>query len=117
QIYDFGTTNGAPYIVMEKLVGETLAVRIARERTLPIIEACNMIADVADGLGAAHERNILHRDVKPDNVFLAKIGGETVVKLVDCGIAKNIRPSGTMDTLTQVGTVVGTPDYMAPEQA
>lgn len=117
QIYDFGTTNGSPYIVMEKLVGETLSTRIARERTLPIAEACTMIADVADGLAAAHEQNILHRDVKPDNVFLAKIADEIVVKLVDFGIAKNIRRSGTMETLTQVGTIVGTPDYMAPEQA
>ena len=117
QIYDFGTTNGAPYIVMEKLVGETLSVRIAREGTLPIAEACTLIADVADGLGAAHEQNIVHRDVKPDNVFLAKIGGEIVVKLVDFGIAKNIRPNVTMETLTEVGTIVGTPDYMAPEQA
>ena len=117
QIYDLGTTNGSPYIVMEKLVGETLSARIAREKKLPIGEACAMIAGVADGLGAAHEHNIVHRDVKPDNVFLAKVGGDVVVKLVDFGIAKNIRPSGTMDTLTQVGTVVGTPDYMAPEQA
>ena len=117
QIYDFGTTNGSPYIVMEKLVGETLSTRIARERTLPIGEACTMIADVADGLGAAHEHNIIHRDVKPDNVFLAKVGDEIVPKLVDFGIAKNIQRSGTMETLTQVGTIVGTPDYMAPEQA
>ncbi|HEY2367627.1 MAG TPA: serine/threonine-protein kinase, partial [Polyangiaceae bacterium] len=117
QIYDFGTTNGAPYIVMEKLVGETLSTRIARERTLPIAEACSIIADVADGLGAAHDLDIVHRDVKPDNVFLAKIVDEIVVKLVDFGIAKNIQRSGTMDTLTQVGTIVGTPDYMAPEQA
>jgi serine/threonine-protein kinase len=117
QVYDFGITNGSPYIVMEKLVGETLSTRIARERILPIDEACSIIADVADGLGAAHAQNILHRDVKPDNVFLAKIGDEIVVKLVDFGIAKNIRKSGTMDTLTQVGTIVGTPDYMAPEQA
>jgi len=118
QVYDLGTTNGSPYIVMEKLIGETLSTRIAREKTLPIVESCTMIADVADGLAAAHEHNILHRDVKPDNVFLAKVGDEIVPKLVDFGIAKNIQRTATMwETLTQVGTIVGTPDYMAPEQA
>ena len=101
---------------MEKLVGETLSARIAREGKMAIAESCKLIAEVAEGLGAAHDKGIVHRDIKPDNVFLAKIAGEIVVKVVDFGIAKNIQRSGTMDTLTQVGTIVGTPITWRPSK-
>ncbi len=120
QVFDFGTTgNGASYLVMEKLVGETLGQRLAHTRKLPIEEAVSIILQVLDGLGAAHEQNILHRDVKPENVFLASVpGGGEMVKLLDFGIAKNMSShGGTLDTLTQHGMVMGTPHYMSPEQA
>lgn len=125
QVFDFGTTpNGASYLVMEKLTGETLGQRLSRTRKLPIAEAVSITLQLLDGLGAAHEQNILHRDVKPENVFLATLpgSGEMVpgptVKILDFGIAKNMAShGGTLDTLTQHGMVMGTPHYMSPEQA
>jgi serine/threonine-protein kinase len=121
QVFDFGTTpNGSPYIVMERLVGETLGQRLGRERSLPIADAVAIAIQVTKGLGAAHDQNILHRDVKPENVFLARVPGTEgeVVKLLDFGIAKNMEShGGSLDTLTQHGMVMGTPHYMSPEQA
>ena len=119
QVFDYGTLpGGSAFLVMEKLVGETLGQRLGRERRLPITEAIAITRQVLAGLGAAHEQNILHRDVKPENVFLARIGDEIVAKILDFGIAKNMAShGGTLDTLTQHGMVMGTPHYMSPEQA
>ena len=120
QVFDFGTLpNGSPFLVMEKLVGETLGQRLARERKLPIPVALEVIRQVLAGLGAAHAQNILHRDVKPENVFLARSPSQPfVAKLLDFGIAKNMAShGGSLDTLTQHGMVMGTPHYMSPEQA
>ncbi len=121
QVFDFGTTaNGSPYIVMERLVGETLGQRLTHERQLPIAEAVEVAIQVTQGLGAAHEQNILHRDIKPENVFLTRVPGSNgeIAKLLDFGIAKNMEShGGSLDTLTQHGMVMGTPHYMSPEQA
>ena len=104
--------SGDPYLVMEWLEGETLAARLLRG-PLTIDETLDLGRRVASGLGAAHTRGIVHRDVKPGNLFLidGQIGR---VKLIDFGIARQ-ESSNTLLTLT--GTLMGTPGYMAPEQA
>ncbi|MFT3767219.1 MAG: protein kinase [Minicystis sp.] len=115
RVYDFGETEGGdPFLVMELLVGETLADRIARERRVPPAEAVAVALDVARALGAAHEAGIVHRDLKPANVFLAQ-GGEARVKVLDFGVSK-ILTSFDMSVTTD-GALVGSPAYMSPEQA
>ena len=111
-----GETNGLPYYTMPFVDGESLRARLARQGPLSAGETVNILRDVARALAYAHERGVVHRDIKPDNVMLA--GGSAVV--TDFGIAKAISASRTDTpdaTLTQVGTSLGTPAYMAPEQA
>jgi serine/threonine protein kinase len=105
---------GRAFIVMDHLVGETLADRLERTETLPWREACAIAAQVADALGAAHGQRIVHRDLKPDNVFLV---GEAppVVKVFDFGIAK-LQMGDPRERLTMRGMLLGTPEYMSPEQ-
>ena len=105
---------GRAYIVLDHLVGETLGDRLQRTETLPWIEACAIAAQVADALGAAHDQRIVHRDLKPENVFLV---GESfpVVKVLDFGIAK-LLAGDPRDRLTVRGMLLGTPEYMSPEQ-
>jgi len=107
--------TGRAYIVMEHLEGETLADRLRRMETLPWGEACAIAAQVADALGAAHGQRIIHRDLKPDNVFLV---GESppVVKVLDFGIAK-LQAGDAPQGLTMRGMLLGTPEYMSPEQS
>src|SRR5450432_1570965 len=116
QILDFDTTErGEPYIVMELLKGESLAARLERDGCLPIAEAVRIVHQVASGLFAAHQSAIVHRDLKPANIFLTEMPGQgTLVKLLDFGISKRI---GVGRSLTGEFDVLGTPDYMAPEQA
>jgi serine/threonine-protein kinase len=124
EVYDLGTLDdGCPYLVMEKLVGETLADRIAREGGLPTDEVVDILTQVLSGLVAAHEKGIVHRDIKPENVFLTRrVGCPPVAKLVDFGVSKIIAAQRVdaddqeMD-LTRTGIVLGTPYYLAPEQA
>jgi tetratricopeptide (TPR) repeat protein/tRNA A-37 threonylcarbamoyl transferase component Bud32 len=110
-----GESHGLPYYTMPFVEGESLRSRIAREGGIPADEVPGIIRDVARALSYAHERGVVHRDIKPDNVLLS--GGAAVV--TDFGIAKAIAaarsPAGA--TLTQFGTSIGTPAYMAPEQA
>jgi serine/threonine-protein kinase len=106
------TATGVPYYVMERLHGETLAARLRRERRLPLADALGIAADVLDGLSAAHRIGIVHRDVKPANIFL--VAGRPV-KLLDFGIAKVLDPQASQ--ITGQGIAIGTPRYMAPEQA
>ncbi len=104
--------DGRPYLVMELLHGETLGDRIDRSR-VPATEAIDMLLQICEALGAAHACGVIHRDLKPDNVFLC---GDQV-KLLDWGIAKLlVQPPGAPN-VTDAGTMVGTPRYLAPEQA
>ncbi|HEY1958732.1 MAG TPA: serine/threonine-protein kinase [Polyangiaceae bacterium] len=122
EVFDFGTlSDGSPYLVMERLKGETLASRIGAEGGLPFLDVIEIVMQVLSGLAAAHERGILHRDIKPENVFLAERAGyPAIVKLLDFGVSKVVVSSGEWDDdtdLTKTGMVMGTPYYMSPEQA
>ncbi|MEA2748263.1 MAG: eukaryotic-like serine/threonine-protein kinase [Myxococcales bacterium] len=119
-VFDAGTEDGRPYLVMELLRGEDLGQRLRRLTRIPLGEAMHVIAQVLKGLARAHAAGIVHRDLKPDNVFLVK--GDTdplFAKIVDFGISKIERPRDTTSplALTGRGTVLGTPFYMSPEQA
>jgi serine/threonine-protein kinase len=115
-VYDFGTTDdGVAYLAMEYLEGRTLGAILAGQPRLPLDRAIRLTRAIAGGLDAAHELGIVHRDLKPDNVMVIATKTGEAVKLVDFGIAKALAqdPSGSM---TAPGVVIGTPDYMAPEQ-
>jgi eukaryotic-like serine/threonine-protein kinase len=119
-VFDAGTEDGRPYLVMELLRGEDLGQRLRKEVRIPLGESMHVVAQVLKGLARAHAAGIIHRDLKPDNVFLVK--GHTdplFAKIVDFGISKIERPraSTTPLALTGRGTVLGTPFYMSPEQA
>jgi len=118
EIYDMGELpNGSPFLVMELLLGETLADRIASEGALPFDDIVEILAQVLSGLIAAHEKGIIHRDIKPENVFLVRrSGAKPMVKLLDFGISKVAGGNDEL-RLTRTGMVMGTPFYMSPEQA
>jgi serine/threonine protein kinase len=123
-VIDLGTLDdGSPYIVMERLVGETLADRVAAEAGLPFEDVIDILIQVLSGLVAAHQQQIVHRDIKPENIFLTqRVGCPPIVKLLDFGISKMTgAPAGGARqedlALTRTGMVMGTPYYMAPEQA
>ena len=123
EVYDLGTLDdGSPYLVMERLVGETLADRIQSEGGLPFDDVIEVVTQVLSGLVAAHEKGIVHRDIKPENIFLTKrVGCPPLAKLLDFGVSKMISPihnekDEDLD-LTRTGMVMGTPFYMSPEQA
>src|SRR5271154_824754 len=101
---------GTPYIVFEHVEGETLKQLIRREGPLEITQAIAYAIEIARALGAAHERQIVHRDVKPQNVLIGVEGG---AKITDFGIARTLTEEG----LTVAGRVLGTTDYVSPEQA
>jgi tRNA A-37 threonylcarbamoyl transferase component Bud32/tetratricopeptide (TPR) repeat protein len=110
-----GDTDGLPFYTMPFVEGESLRARLARG-PLAVAEVVSVLKDVSKALAYAHQRGVVHRDIKPDNVLIS--GGTAVV--TDFGIAKAISAARTSDggaTLTQVGTSIGTPAYMAPEQA
>jgi tRNA A-37 threonylcarbamoyl transferase component Bud32 len=120
-IYQVGPERDVPYLAMELLHGESLETRLRHVGKLPVPEAVRIGREIAEGLGAAHERGLVHRDVKPANVWLtsparaatnADSAGESV-KLIDFGLAL----LGGDISLTRSGAVLGTPAYMAPEQA
>jgi eukaryotic-like serine/threonine-protein kinase len=121
EVYDMGRLDdGSPYLVMEKLVGQTLSDRIAGEGGLPFDEITEVMLQVLGGLIAAHDKGIVHRDIKPENIFLAKrVGCPPIVKILDFGVSKMMAQfAGSEDLdLTRTGMVMGTPYYMSPEQA
>jgi eukaryotic-like serine/threonine-protein kinase len=122
RVFDFGETDqGEPFVVMELLHGETLAQLLQREGRMTAKRAIQTLLPIADALSAAHAKGVIHRDVKPENVFLARDDdGKLWPKLLDFGVAWSLdsgfRTSGA-DRLTGEGGVVGTPAYMSPEQA
>ena len=116
QTLDHGSEGTVAYMVMELLEGMSLAKRLERLRVLPVADTVRLFREISRALEKAHAQGIVHRDLKPENVFIAIEDGREVVKLLDFGIAKT-RDAGTDPHLkTQVGTVVGTPSYMSPEQ-
>jgi serine/threonine-protein kinase len=118
EVLDVGQTDeGDPFLVMQLLVGETLADRLVRQRRLGVPEATRIARDIARALAAAHAASIIHRDLKPANIFLHDEPGEdtTVIKVVDFGVSKNLLASDGLTTVA--GGMVGSPAYMSPEQA
>src|SRR5436309_13718353 len=109
-VIDAGEDDGRPYIVFECVDGETLKDRIRRQGRLPIPEAVAYAIEIARALGAAHARNIVHRDVKPQNVLIDEEGS---AKVTEFGVARTLDEEG----LTADGRVIGTTDYVSPEQA
>jgi serine/threonine-protein kinase len=119
-VFDAGMEDERPYLVMELLRGEDLGTRLRRLGKIPVGEAMHVIAQVLRGLARAHDVGVIHRDLKPDNIFLVQSEGDPLfAKIVDFGVSKRLRPqSGTAPlALTGKGTVLGTPLYMSPEQA
>jgi hypothetical protein len=108
-IFDVGEHQGQPFIAMEYIPGETLAELIARRASLPLTRKLAMMTEVCGGLAYAHKHGIVHRDVKPANLMVSR--DSHLVKILDFGIAR-----GAESTLTQVGMLMGTPNYMSPEQ-
>ena len=134
QIFDYGVENDTPFIVMEMLQGEDLRVRLKKERLLSVDKAADLLWQTSKALGVAHGEGIIHRDLKPGNIFLVQQGHDELVKVLDFGVAKT-RMAGEEQQKkagraivgkplhrveagehTQVGTLLGTPHYMSPEQ-
>lgn len=115
EIFDYGVTaDDTPYIIMERLHGMSLRGRVERS-TLNVRKTALLVRQVAEALTAAHALGVVHRDLKPDNVFLVDNRYELFVKLLDFGIAKP--PAGfELERITKTGSIVGTPYYMSPEQ-
>jgi serine/threonine protein kinase len=116
-VFDFGAAQtGEPYLVMEFLEGEDLEQRLEREGPIPLRVAVEIIKQVASALEVAHQEGVVHRDLKPGNVFLTQVAdGGVFIKVVDFGISKVLKAATTK--LTMARAVVGTPEYMSPEQA
>jgi len=117
-IYDFGETpDGLIFLAMEFIEGEPLTDLLEREGALPVPRATAIFLQTADALQAAHDLGIVHRDLKPDNIMLSrKKGGGDTVKVVDFGIAKAVGGDQAGQKVTKTGLVVGTPEFMSPEQ-
>jgi len=117
-VSDFGVLDdGSLYLVMEALDGESLGARLAMHGPIPWREAIDITRGVLAGLRHAHDRGVVHRDIKPDNIFLAVKDGEQIVKVLDFGIAKLYAGGGDDPAQTRAGLTVGTPAYLSPEQA
>ena len=121
EITDTGKTpGGSPYLVMEFLEGQALGQAIFADGPFSPARAVGILAYVLDALAVVHDAGVIHRDIKPDNIFLSEQGragkARTVVKLLDFGISKPVDSTVGENSLTQTGIIMGTPYYMAPEQ-
>ncbi|MBV9122592.1 MAG: SUMF1/EgtB/PvdO family nonheme iron enzyme [Planctomycetes bacterium] len=112
--YDAEHAGDLHFLVMEYVEGQSLAALVEDKGPLPVAEACDYVRQAALGLQHAHEHGMVHRDIKPHNLMLTAGG---VVKILDFGLARVGGPAEAGATLTQAGVLMGTPDYMAPEQA
>src|SRR4051812_8768955 len=110
------TADGSPYLVMELLHGETLQTAMDRRGKLPVEQAVDFALQILSGLESAHAIGVVHRDLKPDNVFIVPATGGPLLKLIDFGIAKLRASTEFQKGLTRAGVIMGTPEYMAPEQ-
>jgi serine/threonine-protein kinase len=117
QIIDYGVDAGTPYIAMELLEGESLGDRLAREPQLSPGMTAWVLLQTGKAMARAHEAGLVHRDLKPDNIFIAVDSGDEIVKVLDFGIAKSAHNPELGGLQTQTGTMLGTPYYMSPEQA
>jgi CheY-like chemotaxis protein len=118
-VLDFGVTDdGLPYLVMELLEGYPLSVELKKEKTLPLKRVIEIAIPICQVLSVAHASNVIHRDVKPENIFIHKENDKEIVKLLDFGIAKIIenKSSEEAEDVTPYGKLLGTPIYMAPER-
>jgi len=113
--HDFGEANGVPFISMEYLEGVTLKELVRNRGALPLGVALSFAKQMCHGLDAAHAQGVVHRDIKPHNMLILPESGE--LKIMDFGIARPSQVAGQEEGLTTAGTVMGTPDYMSPEQA
>ncbi|MBL8610383.1 MAG: protein kinase, partial [Myxococcales bacterium] len=118
RVHEVGETDsGTPFIVMDRLVGESLRARLATWGRLPVGDCAWIARGIVAAVGAAHRVAIVHRDLKPENVFLVPAGSPRPhVLVLDFGIAKSMLPDAGAPSLTSTGTILGTPYYMAPEQ-
>ncbi|WP_081427080.1 serine/threonine-protein kinase [Sorangium cellulosum] len=113
ETYDYGVDRGCAFIVMEYLEGEDMNRRLDRERKLPLAQAATLFTQLGKALDAVHAAGVIHRDLKPGNIFITSSGGDELVKVLDFGVAKS---SCSRDRITKTGMVLGTPRYMSPEQ-
>jgi len=117
RVYDVGSFNGAPFIVMEYLEGRDLEQLIAQSGPLPIWSAVLYMIQACEALAEAHARGIVHRDIKPANIFIVERDGWQVAKVLDFGVSKIARRSdGSRPSLKDTCGLVGSPFYMAPER-
>src|SRR5262249_37754850 len=110
-IFQVSEEHGVPFVAMPLLLGETLAQRLRRQAILSPADVMRIGREIALGLDAAHRKGLIHRDIKPGNIWLESDGDR--VKILDFGLARQV---GTDTQITQEGVVVGTPAYMSPEQ-